>query len=145
MTQGLNPCLLCLLPWQADSLPLHHLGSPVQGAAAAAAAAAAKSLQSCLTLCDPRDGSPELYYNLNFLSHEMGQLRSNFIMVIKSTYIRAKPPGSKPRLVPCEHDLGQCTPPSCVLVFSYGNENDNSHSYFQASNGYHKHQMREYM
>ena len=27
-------------------------------AAAAAAAAAAKSLQSCLTLCDPRDSSP---------------------------------------------------------------------------------------
>ena len=27
-------------------------------AAAAAAAAAAKSLQSCLTQCDPRDGSP---------------------------------------------------------------------------------------
>ena len=27
-------------------------------AAAAAAAAAAKSLQSCLTLCDPIDGSP---------------------------------------------------------------------------------------
>ena len=27
-------------------------------AAAAAAAAAAKSLQSCPTLCDPRDGSP---------------------------------------------------------------------------------------
>ena len=26
--------------------------------AAAAAAAAAKSLQSCLTLCNPRDGSP---------------------------------------------------------------------------------------
>ena len=26
--------------------------------AAAAAAAAAKSLQSCLTLCDPTDGSP---------------------------------------------------------------------------------------
>ena len=29
-----------------------------QTAAAAAAAAAAKSLQSCLTLCDPIDGSP---------------------------------------------------------------------------------------
>ena len=27
-------------------------------AAAAAVAAAAKSLQSCLTLCDPRDGNP---------------------------------------------------------------------------------------
>ena len=29
LTQGLNPCLLCLLYWQADSLPLRHLGSPV--------------------------------------------------------------------------------------------------------------------
>ena len=29
-----------------------------KGAAATAAAAAAKSLQSCLTLCDPIDGSP---------------------------------------------------------------------------------------
>ena len=26
-TQGLNPHLLCLLHWQAYSLPLHHLGS----------------------------------------------------------------------------------------------------------------------
>ena len=32
--------------------------SDQDGAAAAAAAAAAKSLQSCLTLCDPIDGSP---------------------------------------------------------------------------------------
>ena len=28
LTQGLNPCLLCLLPWLADSLPLSHVGSP---------------------------------------------------------------------------------------------------------------------
>ena len=27
-TQGLNPHLLCLLPWQMDSLPLYQLGSP---------------------------------------------------------------------------------------------------------------------
>ena len=27
-TQGSNPCLLCLLHWQADSLSLSHLGSP---------------------------------------------------------------------------------------------------------------------
>ena len=27
LTQRLNLCLLCLLHWQADSLPLHHLGS----------------------------------------------------------------------------------------------------------------------
>ena len=27
-TQGLNPCLSRLLHWQADSLPLRHLGSP---------------------------------------------------------------------------------------------------------------------
>jgi len=32
--------------------------NPVDHAAAAAAAAAAKSLQSCLTLCDPIVGSP---------------------------------------------------------------------------------------
>ena len=31
---------------------------PMNAAAAAAAAAAAKSLQLCLTLCDPIDGSP---------------------------------------------------------------------------------------
>ena len=29
-TQGLNPHLLSLLHWQADSLPLHHLGSPLK-------------------------------------------------------------------------------------------------------------------
>ena len=28
LTQRLNPHLLCLLHWQANSLPLHHLGSP---------------------------------------------------------------------------------------------------------------------
>ena len=27
-TQGSNPCLLCLLRWQVDSLPLSHPGSP---------------------------------------------------------------------------------------------------------------------
>ena len=40
--------------WTGVPLP-----SPISlVAAAAAAAAAAKSLQSCPTLCDPRDGSP---------------------------------------------------------------------------------------
>ena len=29
-TQGSNPCLLRLLHWQADSLPLNHLGIPRQ-------------------------------------------------------------------------------------------------------------------
>ena len=28
LTQGSNPCLLHLLDWQVDSLPLKHLGSP---------------------------------------------------------------------------------------------------------------------
>ena len=50
--QGANPHLLRLLHWQVDSLPLRHLGSGYY------AAAAAKSLQSCLTLCDPIDSSP---------------------------------------------------------------------------------------
>ena len=46
----------------SSSLNSHHLprrrGAFFGNAAAAAAAAAAKSLQSCLTLCDPTDGSP---------------------------------------------------------------------------------------
>ena len=58
------------LHWQVDSEPLDHQGSPslyllsricpscAGMAIFAAAAAAAKSLQSCLTLCDPIDGSP---------------------------------------------------------------------------------------
>jgi len=37
---------------QADSLLLSHQGSPKP------LTAAAKSLQSCLILCDPTDGSP---------------------------------------------------------------------------------------
>ena len=28
LTQGSNPCLQCLLLWQADSLPLSYLGIP---------------------------------------------------------------------------------------------------------------------
>ena len=40
---------------QADSLPTELQGKPFS---ILAAAAAAKSLQSCLTLCDPIDGSP---------------------------------------------------------------------------------------
>ena len=49
LTQGSNLHLLCLLHWQAGSLPL---------VIPAATAAAAKSLQSCPTLCDPIDSSP---------------------------------------------------------------------------------------
>ena len=47
-----------LLPWYQPQL--HRLCNHLWGfsAAAAAAAAAAKSLQSCPTLFDPRDGSP---------------------------------------------------------------------------------------
>ena len=53
----LNPRLLHLLHWQVGPLPLASPGKPIYPSAAAAAAAAAKSLQSCPTLCDSRDGS----------------------------------------------------------------------------------------
>ena len=49
------------LSWRvkrADQNPGWPSGQLTYAAAAAAAAAAAKSLQSCPTLCDPRDGSP---------------------------------------------------------------------------------------
>ena len=58
LTQGSNPYLLHCR--QILNL-LSHRGSPFRPGAtsvAAAAAAAAKSLQSCPTLCDPRDCSP---------------------------------------------------------------------------------------
>ena len=51
-TQGLNPCHLCLLHWQPGSLPLAPPGKPNL------IIASAKSLQLCLTLCDPIDSSP---------------------------------------------------------------------------------------
>ena len=31
LTQGLNPCFLCLLHWHLGSLPLSYLGSPKDG------------------------------------------------------------------------------------------------------------------
>ena len=43
----------CLLHWQAGSLPLAPPGKPKN-----IFAAAAKSLQSCLILCDPINSSP---------------------------------------------------------------------------------------
>ena len=61
-TQRSNPHLLCLMHWQVDSLPLVPPGLYVTNrqkiGKSVSAAATAKSLQSCLTLCDPRDGSP---------------------------------------------------------------------------------------
>ena len=53
-TQGLNPHLWCLLHWQAGSSPACQCTLCIREALAAAA----KSLQSCLTLCDPIDRSP---------------------------------------------------------------------------------------
>ena len=53
LTQGSNPGLWHCRRFpalQVDSLPTEPLGKP--------AATAAKLLQSCLTLCDPIDGSP---------------------------------------------------------------------------------------
>ena len=53
-SRGSNPLLLCILHWQVGSLPL----APPVKLSKASAAADAELLQSCPTLCDPRDGSP---------------------------------------------------------------------------------------
>ena len=50
--RGINLHLLCLLHCRWILYLMSHHWNP------SAAAAAAKSLQSCPTLCDPRDGSP---------------------------------------------------------------------------------------
>lgn len=57
----------------------------------------------------------ELYYNCNFLTHKMGQLMSNVIMVVKSPDIGAKPSSSKHRLKLYEWDLGRFTSPLYAL------------------------------
>ena len=49
--QGLNLYLLCLLHWQADCLPVSHLGNPVVIVQFSSVA------QLCLTLCDPMNHS----------------------------------------------------------------------------------------
>ena len=48
LTQGWKPCLLCVLHWQEDSLPLAPLGKPLYKCES-------KSAQLCLTVCDPMD------------------------------------------------------------------------------------------
>ena len=60
MITHLEPDILeCEVKWALGSITMNK-GSGGDGIpiAAAATAAAAKSLQSCLTLCDPIDGSP---------------------------------------------------------------------------------------
>ena len=51
LTQGLNPHLLCLLPWQAGSLPLAPPGKPYFSYVLCLHA------QSCPALCNPVDCS----------------------------------------------------------------------------------------
>ena len=64
-------CVFLCPASQADSLPLSHREAHVQiNSMPAAAAAAAKSLQSCSTLCDPRDGSPPGSPSLGFSRQE---------------------------------------------------------------------------
>ena len=63
-TEPASPMFLALV---ADSLPLRYLGGPFIHLAAAAAA---KSLQSCLTLRDPVDGSPSGSPSLRFSRQE---------------------------------------------------------------------------
>ena len=50
-TQGLNPCFLCLLHWQAESLPLVPPGEPTGISQFSSVA------QLCPTLCDPMNRS----------------------------------------------------------------------------------------
>ena len=59
-THGLNPHLLHLMHWQADSLPLHHPGSPLSPLHKPVLNCAVLCLvaQLCLTLWDPMDCSP---------------------------------------------------------------------------------------
>ena len=54
LTQGLNPCLFCLLSWQVGSLPL----GPQIGAISFYPMRVCSVVQSRLILCNPMDYSP---------------------------------------------------------------------------------------
>ena len=54
LTQGLNPCLLCALHWQVDSLPQSPPGKPIWNISSVQFSSVA---QSCPTLCDPMNHS----------------------------------------------------------------------------------------
>ena len=71
LTQGSNLCLLSLLHWQKDSLPLSHL----------------KVAQSCPTLCNPMD------YELH------GILQAKILGVGSHSFLKRDlpNPGIKPR------------------------------------------------
>ena len=70
-----------LLHWQADCLPLHHLGNPVIAA------------QSCLTLCDTMDCSPPG-------SSVHGILQARLLELVAISFSRGKPrPRHKSRLL----------------------------------------------
>ena len=68
-TQGLNPRLLHLLHWQADSLPLVPPGKPHMCAGKKVKVLVAKL---CLTLCDPMDGSSSVHGILQARNTEVG-------------------------------------------------------------------------
>ena len=87
LTQGWN---LHLLHWQVDSLPLSHLGNRVcvcvcvrVRVRARACVCVAKSLQSCLTLCDPIDSSPQAPLSMGFSRQEYWSGLSSPLQVIQ--------------------------------------------------------------
>ena len=80
LTQGSNPCVLCLLHWQAGSLPLGHLGSPkrkpnavntVEGSPHAKCKAAFGRVQRCLS-SSRSPGTPSLSVELDRLRNASG-------------------------------------------------------------------------
>ena len=73
---------------------------------AAAAAAAAKSLQLCLTLCDPRDGSPPGSAIPGIL-----QARTLEWVAISFSNVRVKSESEVTQSCPTPRDPMDCSPP----------------------------------
>ena len=67
-TQGSNPCLLYLRHWQADSLPLCHLGSPVVAIICSALSAYPFKGNTHLHMCNFHQRELEIIYSTISLS-----------------------------------------------------------------------------
>lgn len=79
---------------------------------------------------------------LNLLTHKMGKLMNNFIMVVESTDIGVKlVQNQSVEIDSLRTWLEQFISPFCALISLYVNENYNSSTYFQESNNCYKQQM----
>ena len=80
LTQGSNPCLLCLLHWSADLLPLSHLWLPLRNFVSLLS-----DLHEMSFGISPSPGYPCIFWHISFLlsSIALDDLTNHYISLIR--------------------------------------------------------------